>query len=76
MLTFEAMTRQIDDFFAQRRPAPDFQTARTVSRRLEEEAAAKQQSPVGIIGPALARAAVHRSVATATLRPGRLVLSF
>ena len=55
-LTFEAMTKQIDDYFDQWRSAwtGDFKNARSVSERLEEEAMRNPQSIVGLVGPALA----------------------
>jgi len=54
-VSFEAMTKQIDDYFDQLRSGwtGDFQTARSVSERLQEEAKRNPRSIVGLVGPAL-----------------------
>jgi hypothetical protein len=56
-LTFEAMTKQIDDFFDQwgSAVAGDFQTARTVEARIEKDLAANPHTLMGLMGPALSR---------------------
>jgi hypothetical protein len=56
-VSFEAMTKQIDDYYDQWRSAwtGDFKNARSVSERLEEEAKRNPQSIVGLVGPALGR---------------------